>query len=93
MTALFFVLLLRPAHHLAALRLKQGKGQPIRADGPQSHLLTKKGTPTMGGLMILSGLVVSTLLWANLATATSGWCCSSPSGFGADRLLRRLSRR
>jgi phospho-N-acetylmuramoyl-pentapeptide-transferase len=46
------------------LRLRQGKGQPIRADGPQSHL-SKKGTPTMGGLMILSGLVVSTLLWAN----------------------------
>jgi phospho-N-acetylmuramoyl-pentapeptide-transferase len=47
------------------LRLKQGKGQPIRRDGPQSHLVTKIGTPTMGGLMILSGLLVSTLLWAN----------------------------
>src|SRR6202008_4469720 len=47
------------------LRLRQGKGQPIRADGPQSHIIAKKGTPTMGGLMILSGLVVSTLLWAN----------------------------
>jgi phospho-N-acetylmuramoyl-pentapeptide-transferase len=47
------------------LRLRQGKGQPIRTDGPQSHLLTKKGTPTMGGLMILSGMVVSTVLWAN----------------------------
>jgi phospho-N-acetylmuramoyl-pentapeptide-transferase len=46
------------------LRLRQGKGQPIRTDGPQSHL-SKKGTPTMGGLMILSGLVVSTVLWAN----------------------------
>src|SRR6201988_3775701 len=46
------------------LRIRQGKGQPIRADGPQSHL-SKKGTPTMGGLMILSGLVVSTVLWAN----------------------------
>src|ERR1700735_3154010 len=46
------------------LRLRQGKGQPIRSDGPQSHL-AKKGTPTMGGLMILSGLVVSTVLWAN----------------------------
>jgi phospho-N-acetylmuramoyl-pentapeptide-transferase len=46
------------------LRLRQGKGQPIRTDGPQSHL-AKKGTPTMGGLMILSGLVVSTMLWAN----------------------------
>src|SRR5499427_4923929 len=47
------------------LRLRQGKGQPIRSDGPQSHLLTKKGTPTMGGLMILSGLTVGTVLWAN----------------------------
>src|SRR5262249_61332075 len=42
------------------------KGQPIRSDGPQSHLVTKKGTPTMGGLMMLFGLVVSTVLWANL---------------------------
>src|ERR1700692_2257046 len=49
------------------LRLRQGKGQPIRADGPQSHLVTKKGTPTMGGLMILFGIVASTLLWANPA--------------------------
>jgi phospho-N-acetylmuramoyl-pentapeptide-transferase len=47
------------------LRLRQGKGQPIRSDGPQSHIVAKRGTPTMGGLMILSGLVVSTLLWAN----------------------------
>jgi phospho-N-acetylmuramoyl-pentapeptide-transferase len=47
------------------LRLKQGKGQPIRSDGPKSHLISKTGTPTMGGLMILSGLLVSTLLWAN----------------------------
>jgi phospho-N-acetylmuramoyl-pentapeptide-transferase len=64
-TALFFVFFFGP-RIIAALRLKQGKGQPIRTDGPQSHLLTKKGTPTMGGLMILSGLLVSTLLWANL---------------------------
>ncbi len=64
-TAAFFVFFFGPSI-IAALRLKQGKGQPIRLDGPQSHLLTKKGTPTMGGLMILSGLVVSTLLWANL---------------------------
>lgn len=48
------------------LRLRQGKGQPIRADGPPTHLVTKKGTPTMGGLMILAGLLVATLLWANL---------------------------
>jgi phospho-N-acetylmuramoyl-pentapeptide-transferase len=64
-TGLFLVFMFGPGL-IALLRLKQGKGQPIREDGPQSHLLTKKGTPTMGGLMILSGLVVSTLLWANL---------------------------
>src|SRR5215813_3294839 len=65
MTALLFVFMFGPAI-IDTLRLKQGKGQPIRDDGPQSHLLTKKGTPTMGGLMILSGLFVATLLWANL---------------------------
>ncbi|HXL48189.1 MAG TPA: phospho-N-acetylmuramoyl-pentapeptide-transferase [Xanthobacteraceae bacterium] len=63
-TALVFVFLF--GHSIIdLLRLKQGKGQPIRSDGPQSHLVTKKGTPTMGGLMILFGAVVSTLLWAN----------------------------
>jgi phospho-N-acetylmuramoyl-pentapeptide-transferase len=64
-TALFFVFFFGP-QIISALRIKQGKGQPIREDGPASHLVTKKGTPTMGGLMILSGLVVATLLWANL---------------------------
>lgn len=65
-TALLFVFMFGPAI-IALLRLKQGKGQPIRSDGPQSHLITKKGTPTMGGLMIFSGLMVATLLWANLS--------------------------
>ena len=63
-TALVFVFLFG-GPIIDLLRLKQGKGQPIRTDGPQSHLVTKKGTPTMGGLMILSGLLVSTLFWAN----------------------------
>jgi phospho-N-acetylmuramoyl-pentapeptide-transferase len=49
------------------LKLKQGKGQPIRAEGPQRHIVEKAGTPTMGGLLILLPWVVSTLLWANLA--------------------------
>ncbi|MDR1025893.1 MAG: phospho-N-acetylmuramoyl-pentapeptide-transferase [Lactobacillus sp.] len=48
------------------MKVKQGKGQPIREDGPQSHLLTKKGTPTMGGLMILASAILSTLFFANL---------------------------
>jgi phospho-N-acetylmuramoyl-pentapeptide-transferase len=62
-TALVFVFLFG-GPIIDLLRLKQGKGQPIRTDGPQSHL-SKKGTPTMGGLMILSGMLVSTVLWAN----------------------------
>ncbi|MGA7389979.1 MAG: phospho-N-acetylmuramoyl-pentapeptide-transferase [Pseudolabrys sp.] len=63
-TALIFVFLFG-GPIIDLLRFKQGKGQPIRSDGPQSHLVTKKGTPTMGGLMILSGLMMSTVLWAN----------------------------
>jgi len=65
-TALVFVFLFG-GPFIDLLRLRQGKGQPIRLDGPQSHLVSKKGTPTMGGLMILSGLLVSTVLWANPA--------------------------
>ena len=65
-TALVFVFLFGPTI-IDHLRLRQGKGQPIRIDGPQSHLITKKGTPTMGGFMMLFGIVVSTLLWANPA--------------------------
>ncbi|MBS3962302.1 MAG: phospho-N-acetylmuramoyl-pentapeptide-transferase [Sandarakinorhabdus sp.] len=61
-TALFLALLIGP-RFIIWLRAKQGKGQPIRQDGPASHLITKKGTPTMGGLMILICLTVSTLLW------------------------------
>ncbi len=63
-TAMAFVFFFGPAA-INWLRLKQGKGQPIRADGPESHL-AKRSTPTMGGLMILSGLFVGTLLWGNL---------------------------
>lgn len=62
-TSLLFVLLFGPAI-IDLLRIKQGKGQPIREDGPKSHFL-KRGTPTMGGLMMLAGVTVSTLLWVN----------------------------
>src|ERR1700753_3447556 len=62
-TAALFVFLFGP-WIIDHLRLRQGKGQPIRADGPKSHILTKAGTPTMGGLMILLGILVATLLWA-----------------------------
>ncbi len=82
LTALLFVFLFGPAI-IDKLRASQGKGQPIRDDGPQSHLLTKKGTPTMGGLMILSGLVVSTLLWANLGNPHIWIVLAVTLGFGA----------
>jgi phospho-N-acetylmuramoyl-pentapeptide-transferase len=63
-TALLFVMLFGPGI-IDLLRVKQGKGQPIRDDGPKTHLL-KVGTPTMGGLMIIAGVTVATLLWAHL---------------------------
>ena len=64
-TALVFGFLFgRPLINL--LKRKQHNGQPIREDGPQSHLETKTGTPTMGGVLILGTLVFSTSLWARL---------------------------
>jgi phospho-N-acetylmuramoyl-pentapeptide-transferase len=63
------------------LRRKQGKGQPIRDDGPQSHF-AKAGTPTMGGLLILSALLVSTLLWARLDTPYVWIVLGVTLGFG-----------
>lgn len=65
------------------MRAKQGKGQPIREDGPATHLLTKKGTPTMGGLMILAGLSVATLLWADLGDIYVWTVMGVTLGYGA----------
>ncbi|KKB84929.1 phospho-N-acetylmuramoyl-pentapeptide-transferase [Devosia limi DSM 17137] len=81
-TALFFVFMFGPGM-IALLRLKQGRGQPIREDGPAGHLLTKKGTPTMGGLMILTGAVTSTLLWSNLSNGYVWVVLFVTIGFGA----------
>src|SRR5215204_2100789 len=81
-TALLFVFCFGPAI-ISLLRLKQGKGQPIREDRPQSHLVTKRGTPTMGGLMILAGVMVSALLWANLANNYVWVVIFVGLGFGA----------
>ena len=54
------------------LRSKQSEGQPIRDDGPESHLLTKKGTPTMGGLLLLLCTSIGTLLWADISSLCLG---------------------
>jgi phospho-N-acetylmuramoyl-pentapeptide-transferase len=65
LTALVFSFLLGPGM-IRWLKSLQGAGQPIRSDGPARHLIEKKGTPTMGGLLILAALTTSTLLWADL---------------------------
>lgn len=65
MTSLLLVFLFGP-RLIKSLKIRQGRGQPIRDDGPASHIIQKQGTPTMGGLMILMGVSVSTLLWADL---------------------------
>jgi len=52
---------------IRVLRMRQGKGQPIREDGPESHIVEKAGTPTMGGLLILVSIGISTLLWGDLS--------------------------
>jgi phospho-N-acetylmuramoyl-pentapeptide-transferase len=67
---------------IASLRVRQGKGQPIRADGPQTHF-KKAGTPTMGGLMILSGIIGSSLLWANIFSVYVWVVLLVALGFGA----------
>lgn len=64
LTALLFGFLFGPPL-INVLRRKQGKGQPIRSDGPESHFV-KAGTPTMGGLLIIGAVITSTLLWARL---------------------------
>ena len=65
-TALLIAFLINPML-IRWLKVKQGKGQPIRTDGPQRHILEKAGTPTMGGLLILIPWVGSTILWASLS--------------------------
>ena len=68
MTAMVMSFLLGPSL-IRWMRRKQGKGQPIREDGPQSHIIEKAGTPTMGGVLILLSMSVATFLWARLDNA------------------------
>jgi len=80
LTALFIGLIIGPKF-INMLRVRQGKGQPIRADGPQTHQ-AKVGTPTMGGLMILTSLVIAMLIWMNPATPLVWACLAVTVGFG-----------
>jgi phospho-N-acetylmuramoyl-pentapeptide-transferase len=80
LTALFIGLIIGP-RFIGWLRVRQGKGQPIRADGPQTHL-AKVGTPTMGGLMILIAVTLSLLLWMDLNNRYVWACIGVTLGFG-----------
>ncbi|RDC59346.1 Phospho-N-acetylmuramoyl-pentapeptide-transferase [Alteripontixanthobacter maritimus] len=80
MTALMIGLFIGP-RFIAMLRVRQGKGQPIRADGPASHQ-AKVGTPTMGGLMILIALFLALMLWMDLRNPFVWACLAVTAGFG-----------
>ncbi|AKH42388.1 phospho-N-acetylmuramoyl-pentapeptide-transferase [Altererythrobacter atlanticus] len=80
LTAMVLGLLIGP-RFINMLRVRQGKGQPIREDGPKTHL-AKVGTPTMGGLMILIALVISMLLWMDPYSPLVWACLAVTAGFG-----------
>ena len=95
LTALLVSFLVGPAI-IRWLKVKQREGQPIRSDGPESHLLTKKGTPTMGGVLILLAVTLSTLLWADLRNGFVWVVLFVSVGFGAIGLgddYLKLTRR
>lgn len=94
MTALVLSFIIGP-YVIAWLKNKQGEGQPIRADGPEGHH-KKKGTPTMGGVMILGSVLVSTLLWCDLSNAYIWICLFMMTTFGAIGMVddyMKLTRR
>ena len=80
LTALLIGLIIGPKF-ISMLRIRQGKGQPIREDGPKTHL-AKGGTPTMGGLMILTSLVLAMLIWMDLSNLFVWACIAVTIGFG-----------
>ena len=80
LTALVVGLIIGP-RFINMLRVRQGKGQPIREDGPQSHL-AKRGTPTMGGLMIVIALTIGLLVWMDLSSRYVWACLVVTLGFG-----------
>jgi phospho-N-acetylmuramoyl-pentapeptide-transferase len=84
-TALVIGLIIGP-RFINMLRVRQGRGQPIREDGPQSHL-AKRGTPTMGGLMIVTSLTLSLLLWVDVSSRLVWACVVVTLGFGVIGFL------
>jgi phospho-N-acetylmuramoyl-pentapeptide-transferase len=86
LTALVISFVVGPAL-IRWLRVRQGNGQPIRGDGPASHLLRKQGTPTMGGTLILLALTLATLLWADLTNGYVWVVLLITLGFGTIGLV------
>jgi len=82
LTALLVSFLLGPVV-ISWLKSSQTNGQPIRDDGPETHLIAKQGTPTMGGFLILLGLAFGTLLWADLSNNYVWATLVVTVGFGA----------
>src|SRR5262245_525271 len=80
MTALFICFIIAPPM-IRWLKKKQKEGQPIRADGPETHF-KKAGTPTMGGLMILISVTISTILWADLTNKFVWYALIVMVGYG-----------
>jgi phospho-N-acetylmuramoyl-pentapeptide-transferase len=74
------------------MQAKQGKGQPIRAEGIQRHIVEKAGTPTMGGVMILAGLIIGTLLWADLSNVYIWAILLVTAGYGVLGFLDDYSK-
>jgi phospho-N-acetylmuramoyl-pentapeptide-transferase len=95
LTALVISFVVGPAL-IRWLRARQGHGQPIRPDGPASHLVKKQGTPTMGGTLILLALTLATLLWADLTNGYVWVVLLITLGFGgiglADDYLKLTKR-
>ncbi|MDR2598196.1 MAG: phospho-N-acetylmuramoyl-pentapeptide-transferase, partial [Holosporales bacterium] len=79
----FIIILLFGHKAIHILKKNQVNGQPIREDGPESHLKSKKGTPTMGGTMIVASILLGTLLWGDLESAKIWLCLGIMLGFGA----------
>ena len=95
LTALVLSFIFGPAI-ISWLRRKQANGQPIRTDGPESHIVAKAGTPTMGGVLILLAAILSTLLWSDLSNHFVWAVMLVTVGFGAvgaaDDYLKLKSR-
>lgn len=86
------VVVLLGSRFIRWMKAKQGKGQPIRAEGIERHIVEKAGTPTMGGVMILAGLFAGTLLWADLSNVYVWAVLLVTAGYGLLGFLDDYSK-